>query len=315
MKVAFLGNLAGFEAAKQHLRGMQCLRIDPDAPNHSQIEDLDGIIDGALKIRLDASFLNRTPRLRAIVSASTGTDHIDLDALAERNIAFDCLRNYPDFLDGITSTPEHAWALLLGCARQLTRAHAHVQLGDWDRMAFPAFGLSGKVLGLVGLGRVGRHLAKYGAAFGMQVLAFDPAPNRIPDGVEMVDFEGLLANSDVVSVQVHLAPETRHLLNAKALGLMKPRAIFINVSRGALVDEEALARSLQSGHLLAAGLDVIEGEPDVRASPLWPLLQDGDRVLLTPHIAGTAVESLSAACGKAGELMESLLRAKAGMSQ
>jgi D-3-phosphoglycerate dehydrogenase len=171
-----------------------------------------------------------------------------------------------------------------------------VKEGVWAREVFTGRQLAGKTLGIVGVGRLGRMVAEYGKAFRMQVLGCDPRGFQIA-GVERVDFDTLIRNSDVVSVHVHLTDATRHMFSRAVFAAMKDGAILINTSRGAVIDEAAFLDALQSGKLGAAGIDVIDGEwlDDVRRHPLVQYAQSHDNLVITPHIGGATAESIAGA--------------------
>lgn len=251
-----------------------------------------------LRNRVDAEVLAAAPRLRAVVSPTTGLDHLDLAALEGRGVAVLSLRGETQFLRTVTGTAEHAWALLLALVRRLPAAAAAARTGDWDRDRFRGRELAGKTLGVVGLGRLGSMVARYGTAFGMRVVAYDPyldpwpagaAPERVPS------LAALLAASDVVSLHVPLDHGTRSLMDSAALATMKPGAVLVNTSRGSVVDEAALVEAVRSGRLAGAALDVVVGETapgGAAASPAVAFASADDRILLTPHIGGATLESM-----------------------
>jgi D-3-phosphoglycerate dehydrogenase len=142
--------------------------------------------------------------------------------------------------------------------------------------------LKGKTLGIIGVGRIGSWMSRYAQAFGMDVQGYDPYATTFPAGVKKVGLDDLLATSDFVTVHVNLTDETRMMLTAEKIQAMKPGSVFINTSRGELVDEEALVRALQEGRIASAGVDVLSGEPDIRANPLWKYAQSSDSVCITP---------------------------------
>jgi len=242
-----------------------------------------------LSDRIDADVLRAASRLRIVANAAVGYENVDVAAAAERGIV---VTNTPDVLT--EATADLAFALLLAAARNIVCADRCVRAGD-----FPAWGLlqpllgmdvTGKTLGIVGMGRIGRAVARRGGAgFGMRVLYHNRHPSSDADALQATwrPFETLLSESDFVSVHVPLTDATHHLFDREAFERMKPGAVFVNVSRGAVVDEAALADALSQGRIAAAGLDVFEEEPRVHPD----LLAMTDRVVLTPHLgsATTAV--------------------------
>jgi D-3-phosphoglycerate dehydrogenase len=247
----------------------------------------------SLAVRADRDVLSRANRLRVIATPSTGTDHIDVNFARERGIGIVCLKDDIDFLNQVTATAELAWALLLAVVRRLPAAVAAAREGNWARDGFRGHQISGNTLGVLGYGRLGRMVAEFGKAFRMRVLACNDNPVTPAPGVQMVDFDTLFRESDVVSIHVHLTDANRKLVNRDALLKMKRGSIIINTSRGAVIDEPALLDALNSGHLAGAGLDVIEGEwePNIRDHPLLRYLREHDNVVITPHIGGVTHES------------------------
>ncbi len=247
-----------------------------------------------LRIRVDREVVDRASRLRLIVTPSTGTDHLDLPLLRERNITVLCNKDDREFLDQLTTTAELAFGLLLTCARRLPECFEASRAGRWERSGLAGSQLRGKTLGLIGVGRLGSMMARYGRAFWMRVLGCDPAVREFPEGVERVDLQALLRESDFVSLHVHLTELTRGMLGERELAAMKPGSCLINTSRGGLVDEEALVRHMQSGRIAAAGLDVIDGEwiGDKRGHPLIAYSRVNPRLCITPHVGGTSPEAV-----------------------
>lgn len=238
--------------------------------------------------RVDAARLDAAPKLRVVAKHGVGLDNIDIDAATERKVA-------------VVWTPEanadavaqHATALMLSLANQIKAADAATRAGHFDqRMQYSSLELTGRTLGIIGLGRIGRRTAlKASLGLGMQVLAYDPYIDRTDyDGpaVLLDSLEDLLARADFVTLHVPLTDETRHMINAERLARMKAGSYLINTARGAAVDETALAAALQSGHLAGAGIDVFAQEPPDPEHPL----QDAPNALLTPHVAGLSDRAL-----------------------
>ena len=234
---------------------------------------------------IDAPLLAGCPRLRVISSCSVGVDHIDLPAARARGIP---VGHTPGVL--VETTADLAFALLLAAARRVAEADRFVRDGRWsfehrwDPEALLGRDVHGATLGIVGLGAIGRAMARRAAGFGMRVLGWSRTPRALP-GVEACAFEALLARSDFVTLHVALTPQTRNLLDARALGLLRPGAILVNAARGGIVDEAALAAALSSGRIAAAALDVFASEPLDPASPLLA----APNLLLTPHIGSASI--------------------------
>ena len=254
-------------------------------------EDLERVLGGAHALivrsetRVTAELLARAPRLRVIARAGIGVDTIDVAAATRRGIA---VMNTPGA--NTVSAAEHALGLLLALVRHIPWAADAMRRGLWDRKRFEGTELRGKTMGIVGLGRIGGHVAQLARVFGMTVVAHDP---YLPAGraadlqVKVLPLEDLLRVADVVTMHVALTDETRHLINAARLALMKPTAVLINTARGELVDECALAEAITAKRIAGAAIDVFAQEPLPADSPLRKL----DRVILTPHLAASTAEA------------------------
>ena len=276
--------------------------VEPTAESLArELPDADAYY-AALQVRLTKELMERAPRLLAVVIPTTGLDHIDLQAAQQRNIAVLSLKDDRALLDKITATAELTWALLLACARHLPAAIEAARSGRWTRELFRGRQLSGMTLGILGCGRLGTMVADYGRAFRMKVIGCDVKPVEI-EGVDMVSFGELLRRSDVLTIHIHLTPENRGLLGREEFGKMKSGAILLNTSRGAILDEAALLEAMESGRLLAAGLDVIEGEwrQDMAAHPLIQYARSHPNVIITPHIGGVTYESQAIALAAAAQ--------------
>ena len=230
--------------------------------------------------RVDRALLARLPALRFVSSISVGVDHVDVAALTERGIP---LGHTPGVL--VDATADTAFALLLAAARRVAEGDRFIRAGQWRPEArwapdfFLGRDLAGATLGIVGLGEIGRAVARRARAFGMRVVAWNRTPRDEP-GVELLGLDELLAHSDFVSVHVALAEQTRGLLDAARIARMKEGAILVNTARGGIVDEAAVAAALGRGQLFAAGLDVFASEPLAADSALLA----HPRVVLTPHV-------------------------------
>ena len=247
--------------------------------------DLDASLAGAEAIvfqlteRVDAALLARAPALRVIGNMAVGVDNIDVAAATRRGIA---VVNTPGVLTAATA--DLTMALLLAAARRLVEADAFVRAGRWegfDADLLVGADLGGKRLGIVGLGRIGTAVARRAAAFEMDVV-YTSRSERTGAGVvaRRLPLDELLATSDFVTLHAPLCPETHHLIDAAALQRMKRTAILVNVARGQLVDEAALAQALAEGTIAGAALDVFETEPAIHRG----LLGLADRTVLTPHV-------------------------------
>lgn len=278
-----------------------------DAPGFDVVpatsrEDLERALRGsdALVVRsatkVDEALLEMAPSLRVVARAGVGVDNIDLDAATRRGIA---VFNAPNA--NTTAAAELTVALILAALRHIADADRSIREGRWDRAAFKGAELAGRRLGLVGAGRIGREVAARCRAFEMTVLACDPYLSE-SDEVELCALERVLAESDVVSLHVPLNDETRHLIDADRLAQMRRGSYLVNVSRGGVIDEEALVDALESGHLAGAALDVFENEPLPAASPLLR----APNLVLTPHLGASTGEAQARV---ASEVAETVRRA------
>ncbi len=228
--------------------------------------------------------IQSAPECRLVARMGIGLDNIAIAAATERGIP---VTNVPDYC--VEEVAEHALALLLALARNVAFFHRRTKQGEYNLQTAPAMRrLSTQTLGLFGLGRIGQAVARKARALGLTVVAHTASGDDHSTGCEMVHFDELLARSDYLSLHAPLTECTRHVFGAAAFARMKPTAFLINTSRGALIDEHALSRALQSGGLAGAGLDVFEHEP---ADLTQPLYRD-ERVIVTPHTAFVSFESL-----------------------
>jgi D-3-phosphoglycerate dehydrogenase / 2-oxoglutarate reductase len=245
---------------------------------------VDGYIAGVDEINADA--LAAADRLKVIARYGVGVDQVDLEAAKARGIV---VTNTPGA--NSVSVAELTIGMMLALARHIPEAVAATRGGTWPRVT--GLSLRGKTVGLVGLGAVGREVAKRLASFECKLLAYDPyaSPETARSlGVEMVGLPQLLASADFVSLHVPATPETRNMVNEESLAQMKRGAYLINTARGDLIDEDALARSLESGHLAGAALDVLRQEPPAPDHPLLALKQ----VLITAHSGAHADDAMNA---------------------
>src|SRR5262245_31955632 len=237
---------------------------------------------------VDEDLLAACPDRKVASNVAVGFNNIDVEAATRRGVV---VTNTPDVLT--ETTADFAWALLMATARRLVEADRYVREGrftQWEFMLLHGGDVSGKTLGIVGFGRIGRGMARRGHGFGMRILyqdavAADAATERAL-GATRTDLATLLQESDFVTLHIPLLPETRHLINAQSLRTMKKTAYLINASRGPVVDEAALAQALKDGWIAGAGLDVFEEEPKVH-----PGLTRLTNVVLAPHIASASADT------------------------
>jgi D-3-phosphoglycerate dehydrogenase len=233
---------------------------------------------------VDAEVLAAGAKLKIVARAGVGLDNVDVDAATARGVL---VVNAPT--SNIHSAAEHALALLLSAARQIPAADASLRQHEWKRSSFSGTEIFGKTVGVVGLGRIGQLVAQRLAAFGAQIVAYDPyvSPARAAQlGIEVLSLDELLGRADFISVHLPKTKETAGLINSEALAKTKPGVIIVNAARGGLIDEQALADAVRSGHVRGAGIDVFSTEP-CTDSPLFELPQ----VVVTPHLGASTAEA------------------------
>jgi len=249
-------------------------------------------VDGALitlNERVGAAEVADATALRAIANVGVGYNNLDLDALSAAGIV---ASNTPDVLT--ETTADFGFALLMAAARRITESERWLREGQWRQWSFKTMlgrDVHGTTLGILGMGRIGQGIARRGAlGFGMRVIYHNrsrlPAEQEAQTGARYVSFDELLAQADHLVLVLPYTPASHHLIDAAALAKMKPSATLVNIARGGLVDEVALADALAHGRLGAAGLDVYEGEPQVR-----PALLALHNVVLTPHIGSASLDT------------------------
>ena len=265
---------AGFELVCNQ-KGVRLPREEQKA----MIEDAFAIIAGTESY--DADMLSVCKNLKVIIRFGVGTDNFDLAALREMGVQVGVITNH-------NAVAEFALTLILAALKNLPRYDAMVREGKWTR--FPMRELSGKTVGIVGFGRIGRRLAELLSGFGVELLAYDPYMNAEAAAerkVTPVTLDELLARADVVSLHLPATKETHHLINAESIGKMKDGAYLVNTARGALADEAALYDALASGKLNGAGQDVYESEPVTEGNPLFTLSNN----VLAPHVSASTFET------------------------
>ncbi|GGF72523.1 hydroxyacid dehydrogenase [Azorhizobium oxalatiphilum] len=235
--------------------------------------------------RIDTDILKASPKLKIVHKHGAGTNDIDVPAAKALGIPV-CAAVGAN----AHSVAEHALALMFALIKDIRRQDAFVRGGNWAAKTYQGHELRGRLLGLVGMGLIGRSLARMASAVGMKVEAYDPfAPDEAfgPDCTRAADLDTLLASADVISLHCPLTEQTRNLINARTLGLMKPTTLLINTARGEVIDEPALAEALKAGTIAGAGLDTFSPEPPAADNPLWQL----DNLVVSPHIGGVTEEA------------------------
>ncbi len=279
---------------------------DVDYKNISQAELLEkageyDVLVVGLGLTINKEVLEAATQLRVICSATTGLDHIDVEYAQQKGIEVLSLRGEEEFLDTITGTAELALGLMLDLVRRIPFAFESVKHNEWKRENFRGHSLFGKTLGIVGLGRLGKMMARYGRGLGMNVIAFDPhiAPDVFEKAqVDSVDFETLLEKSDVISIHVHLSNKTENMFNAEVLKKMKPQSYLINTARGKIVNEGDVLNALKNKIISGYATDVLADETTFGETfaghPLVEYAMTHDNLIVVPHIGGMTEESREA---------------------
>lgn len=267
---------------------------DPRFDTDDLLADVD-VLFAPLGFLADKAKMGRCPRLKAIVSNTTGVPHIDMEEAARRKIAVCALHDEQAFLDTITPTAELTIGLMLAAWRRIPACHASAASGAWDRFPWGAPRMFSRMrLGLVGYGRLGRKVAEIAKAMGMQVAYYDPF---VAGGIG--DLMTLAAMSDVLSLHAPANAATKGLVHRAVLEALPKGAMVVNTARGELLDSEALLDLLESGHLFAAALDTVDGEYDpdfsnsFADSRLARYARSHDNLVLTPHIGGSTIDAWS----------------------
>ncbi len=257
-------------------------KLSPDELTKT-IRDYDAlIVRSATKVT--KGVIDAAEKLKIIGRAGVGLDNVDLESASKKGII---VVNTP--AGNTISTAEHTFSLMLALARNIAPADLSMKKGEWERKKFMGVELYGKTLGIMGLGRIGTEVAKRALSFEMKVLAFDPylsADKAKQLGIELVGMDELLKRSDYITVHTPLTEDTKHMIGEKEIAMMKPGVRVINCARGGIVDEDALAKAIESGKAAGAAFDVFETEP-----PAGSKLLKLDKVVLTPHLGASTEEA------------------------
>ena len=269
----------------------EVLKYDYSTPEEAYERTRDADVVILNKVEINETTIGAAEHLKLVCVTATGTNNLDKEYLAKRNIAWRNVAGY-----STESVTQHTFAMLFYLLEKLNYYDQYVKTEKYveDRI-FTHFGnrfhqLSGMTYGIIGLGNIGKRVAGIAKAFGCKVIYYSTSGKNNCDEYERVDFDTLLHESDIVSIHAPLDENTFHLMDAQAFAKMKPSAILINVGRGPIVDEQALKDALENGSIAAAGLDVLSKEPMTKENPLREI-KDSDRLLITPHIAWASVEA------------------------
>lgn len=245
--------------------------------------------------KVGESVLGANSKVKAILSPTTGLDHIDLKATKLHRVKVHHLQGEKKFLKGVSGTAELTVALMLSVLRKVPQSFESVKSGNWKQGSYRGNEVAGKTLGIVGCGRLGSKVSRVGDALGMDVIAYDPYIIRFPSGVKQKkSLVGLLSDADIITVHIPLLPETRHLISSREITQMKDGVVIVNTSRGSIIATQPLLDGLESGKIASAALDVLEDEHEIESlgHPLIQYASVHENLLITPHIGGATFESV-----------------------
>lgn len=275
--------------------------LNPDQNRFLEIIEKYEVLIVGLGLNIDKEVIDKAKNLKIIATATTGLDHICVEYAESKGIQIISLKDETEFLNTITGTAELAWGLMLGLLRFIPDSFDSVKKYEWDREKFRGHNLYGKTLGIVGLGRLGGWMSKYGNAFGMNVIGFD---QYVDDNIfsklkcKKVDFSELIKQSDIISIHVHLNKETENMFGEEEFVKMKDNAYLINTSRGKIVNESDLLEALKNKEIAGYATDVLADElnfdKDFSNHPLVEYSKNNNNLIIVPHIGGMTHESREA---------------------
>jgi D-3-phosphoglycerate dehydrogenase len=288
----------------------------PD-PSHDTAELLSQceVLFAPLGYQVDRAKIDAAPRLAVIASNTTGHPHIDVVYAKSRGIQVACLKYAQEFLATITPTAELTWGLIIALTRNLFQAHSAALQGCWDRRPFGAPAMLSRLsLGVVGLGRLGSLVARYGRVFGMTVRYYDPYVECLTDDCQrMASLAALVAVSDIVTIHIPHEPETENIFDQEIFACFKQGSYLINTARGELIDWGAFLQALRDGRLAGAALDVFEGEfvPGFQdrfpSHPVLEYARSHHNLILTPHIGGSTIDAWRLTEGHTIDMIQAFL--------
>lgn len=284
--VSFIKSVANYEEA-----ALSYEELEKEIPSYD-------VLITRIGHKIDESLIDKAVNLKAIVTATTGLNHINVKHAQAKGISVLSLKGEEAFLETVSATAEHSFALLLALTRKIPAAVNHVKSGQWNRDVFKGIELKDNTVGIIGYGRLGKKMAQYCNAFGMKVLAYDISQKQYPPYVQSTYLDVLLAQSDIISVHASYAEGQNEILTKEKLLLIKKGAYLINTARGELIDNDVVVECLKSGQLKGAALDVLPGENTgiknwAEDDPIIKYSQENDNLIITPHIGGATLTSMS----------------------
>jgi len=288
----YLGPEKFFDLIKSYFTNYEVLTATNSENIDDKLKHATVILDACLEIPFDRERLTKAKNLQVFATASTGYTHIDSNELIRRKIKLISLKGKAEFLKNITPAAEHSWLLLMMCARKVRSAILDLENDIWERTRYPGLIMKGKTLGIIGVGRIGKWMAKYAESFEMNCLGYDPYPSEVPQNMKIVSLDDLVKQSDFVTLHVNYEKKLEKFISAELIKKFKLGSVFINTSRGELVDEEALINSFLNGQIISMGLDVLTDEKNYTNSNLYKLSKKHRNIIITPHIGGYSPEVL-----------------------
>lgn len=285
-----------FIAEKFAINARAILQSHPEIELTENLTEADGLIIRS-RTKIDATYLDQAPKVKVIVTSTSGFDHIDLDETQKRKIT---VMYTPDA--NAISAAEHTWSLLLSLLRFVPGADRSMRGGAWSRELFNGFELAGKTLGIIGLGRIGTRMAMIAKGFSMTVVAFDPyQDDDVFKKLELgrSSYEEVLKSADILTFHVPLTKETKNMFSQNHAEYISPKTILLNTSRGGVVNELDLVAMLEQNKLAGAALDVFEKEPLARDSKLFK----APRLIMTPHLGALTTDAFEKSSTEAAQLV------------
>jgi D-3-phosphoglycerate dehydrogenase len=295
IKILYLGPDSGYQAVVAKFNNLaEIIHVDSsDSALQDTLSDADALVDASMRVRITDEVVRKALKFKIISCATTGSDHIERAEIDKRGIQLLTLKEDREFLFNLTPAAEHSWSLLMACSHKLPAAFDHVKSGMWDREDFPGIMLKGKKIGIIGCGRIGTWMGRYANAFGMDVWGYDPYVDPLPENFRRVPLMDLMSECDFITIHVHLTEETKGMISKSCFEVIKPGVVLVNTSRGALIDQDAMLEALKAGRLGAAGLDVLEGEPDIDNNPLVEYARKHNNLIITPHCGGFSPDAVA----------------------
>lgn len=299
INILFIGEFKLFQEVKKFApKNWKMLQTDTINKANSGWLETNIIIDALIQDPIDLS-RKEFSKIRIICCASTGSSHLKIPIDKSDTILVLTLKDIPKTLNKLTSASEFSFGLLIALAKNMLPAAKSVSKGFWSRTEFPGQILTGKTLGIIGYGRIGKNMANYAKSFGMKVIFFDPMVTYQSNLARRYNsIEKLVSNSDFVSLHVPYDPKTsvKPIITKEIFSKFKLGSYFINTSRGELIDDSGLISAIENGVIRGAAIDVLTNEPKIHENLLFKFsIQAPDKILITPHIAGYSVENVKIA--------------------